>query len=697
MCRNPPSRYAPTEVCPVRDDRPCLVFGARQMRYSSELPADSPPPSSIIIENVTPSVDGGRHPVKREIGDTLVVSADIYKDGHDKIAALLKVRSAGVADWTEIEMAPLVNDRWQGEVELPQIGRWEYTIEAFPDLYATWLDELTKKVQAGIAVPLELIEGRLLVESVIPGAGADIPLLQSLVHDMEAARLDQSVLYSLFTSDVVVSLMRRHRSRAGAATLDQPLPLHVDRVKARYAAWYEVFPRSAGTVPGVSGTFDDVIQLLPYVQSMGFDVLYFPPIHPIGHTNRKGPNNTLVAGPTDPGSPYAIGNEHGGHDAIEPSLGTFGDFARLVAAAAEHGLEIALDFAINCSPDHPWVKAHPEWFHIRPDGSIKYSENPPKKYEDIYPINFNSSDWQGLWAELKRVFLFWIERGVKIFRVDNPHTKPTVFWGWVIDEVQRDHPDVIFLSEAFTRPKVMKGLAKAGFTQSYSYFTWRNYKEEIIEYFTELTQTDVADYMRANLFVNTPDILPFIIQTGGRPACKMRLVLAATLSSVYGLYSGYELCENSPVPGKEEYLNSEKYELKVWDWDRPGNIIEYVTLINRIRREHASLHEYDNLRFYPTDDANFVCYGKTTPEKDDGILVVVNLDPFQPHETLFHMNLADFGIEPGEQFMVTELITGQNFIWDGATHHVYLDPTWEPALIYAIKRAPDVDFVPVCG
>jgi starch synthase (maltosyl-transferring) len=480
--------------------------------------------------------------------------------------------------------------------------------------------------------------------------------------------------------------MARHRDRVGSARYEPELEVVVDRVKARCAAWYELFPRSAGATPGQSGTFDDVIARLPYIQSLGFDVLYFPPIHPIGRINRKGPNNTLHAGPNDPGVPYAIGNENGGHDAIEPSLGTVEDFARLVKAAAEHGLEIALDFAIQAAPDHPWAKEHPEWFFVRPDGTIKFAENPPKRYEDIYPVNFNSDDWQGLWDELKRILLIWIERGVKIFRVDNPHTKPTPFWEWLIAEIQRDHPDVIFLAEAFTRPKVMKSLAKAGFTQSYSYFTWRNYKEEIIEYFTELTQTEVRDYMRANLFPNTPDILPIVLQTGGRPAFQMRLILAATLSSVYGMYSGFELCEASFVPGKEEYLNSEKYDFKVWDWDRPGNIIADVARINRIRRDHPALHEYDNLRFYPCDDPNMLCYGKSTADGADNIVVVVNLDPHAPHETMFHLPIQDFGIGPDEPYEVDELITGDAFTWTGGSHHLYLDPTWNPALIYSIKR-----------
>lgn len=663
------------------------------MRSHLSLFEQTEAPSSVIIQNVRPRVDCGRYPAKREIGDHLRVTSDIFKEGHDKLAAVLKLRRRGEEAWQEFEMRFVDNDEWQGEALLTAIGRWEYTIEAFPDRFATWHDEMTKKVNAGLDVALELREGHLLLDDATARAGEDADHFALISRQLDATAGDQQRAIALLLSDEVVMLMRRHRSRRGGTCLETPLPLIVDRVKARFASWYEIFPRSSGTIPGQSATFDDVIARLPAIQRMGFDVLYFTPIHPIGTTNRKGKNNTLNPKLDDPGVPYAIGNEHGGHDAIEPSLGDVDDFKRLAETAATHGMEIALDLAIQASPDHPWPKEHPEWFHIRPDGSIRFAENPPKKYEDIYPVNFDSPAWQDLWLELKRVVLHWVGLGVRTFRVDNPHTKPTIFWEWLIDEVQREHPDVIFLSEAFTRPKVMKTLAKAGFAQSYTYFTWRNFKQEIIDYFTELTQTDVADYMRGNLFPNTHDILPYILQQGGRPAFKMRLVLASTLSSVYGIYSGYELCENTPVPGKEEYLNSEKYEFKVWDWDRPGNIVDYVTLLNRIRREHPALQEYDNLRFYAADDPNFLCYGKTTADYSDIILVVVNLDPFQPHQTLFHFPVQDFGLQPGEQFLVTELVTNQSFFWDRGTQHLYLDPTWEPALIYSLKRWSHVDFV----
>jgi len=654
------------------------------------------PPPTVTIQNVRPQVDCGRYAVKRELGDSLRVTADIFKEGHDKIAVILKLRRCGDEAWTESEMVFVDNDMWAGELALPELGCHEYTIMAYPDVFATWHDEMSKKVAAGLDVAIELEEGRQLFEQARANASQERDHFD-MIHLQLERLTDQNSISTLILGNDVSSLMVRHRPRVHASELQSPLPLQVDRVSARYASWYEMFPRSTGTTERESGTLHDVVRRLPDIQAMGFDVLYFTPIHPIGRTNRKGKNNSLNPQPNDPGVPYAIGNEHGGHDAIEPSLGTLDDFRTLVMEAEKYGMEIALDLAIQASPNHPWAAEHPEWFHIRPDGSIKFAENPPKKYEDIYPINFNSEDWQGLWNELKRVVLFWVDHGVKTFRVDNPHTKPFIFWEWLIGEVLRDHPDVIFLSEAFTRPKVMKTLAKVGFAQSYSYFTWRNFKQEIIDYFTELTQSDVVDYMRANLFPNTHDILPYILQQGARPAFKMRLALATTLSSVYGIYSGYELCENTPVPGKEEYLNSEKYEYKVWDWDRPGNIIEYVTHLNRIRREHPALQEYENLRFYFAEDPNCLCYGKATPDRSDIVLIVVNLDPFQTHETKFQFPVEEFGLQEGEQFLVTELITGQSFFWSSGLQHVRLDPNWEPAMIYSIKRWAHVDYVETCG
>ena len=656
---------------------------------STSKPTHVHAPSSVIIESVSPVIDCGRYPVKREVGDVLVVEADIFKDGHDKIAARLLYRTIADGNWHETEMKLFDNDRWRGSFGLMENTRYLFSIEAFPDRYATWKDEITKKIGAGFDISLELQEGRILFERVGAGAGDDAPQFAQLIEraDKEA---DQTLKTNAFLSPSAEDLMAKHRDRTGSIRYQPDLEVTVDRVKARYSAWYELFPRSSGTVPNRSGTFSDVIDRLPAIAAMGFDTVYFPPIHPIGRTNRKGPNNTLHPLPDSPGVPYAIGNETGGHDAIEPELGNVEDFARLVSASRDHGIEIALDLAINASPDHPWAHEHSDWFHIRPDGTIRFSENPPKKYEDIYPVNFESDDWQALWDEVKRIVLLWVERGVKTFRVDNPHTKPTVFWEWLISEVQRDHPDTIFLSEAFTRPKVMKSLAKSGFTQSYSYFTWRHTKAELTEYFTELTQTDVAEYMRANLFTNTHDILPTMLQTSGRPGFQLRLVLAATLSSVYGIYSGFELCEATPVPGREEYLNSEKYDYKVWDWDRPDNIIEDVTRINRIRGSHPALQEYDNLRFYPCDNPNMLCYGKRTSDNSDIIVVVANLDPHNAQETLFHLPLADFGMADDQPFEVDELIAGASFTWTGGTHHLSLEPAWNMALVYSIRQQNQV-------
>jgi starch synthase (maltosyl-transferring) len=439
-------------------------------------------------------------------------------------------------------------------------------------------------------------------------------------------------------------------------------------------------------VPGRGANFAECEARLREIQAMGFDVLYLAPIHPIGRTNRKGRNNALVAQPGDPGSPWAIGNEHGGHKAVDPDLGTLADFDRFVAAARRHGLEVALDFAIQCSPDHPYVAEHPEWFHRRPDGTIKYAENPPKKYQDVHHLDFSCETWRSLWEEMKGIVLHWVGHGVRIFRVDNPHTKPVPFWEWLIREVQEEHPDVIFLSEAFTRPKMMRALAKAGFTQSYTYFTWRNFKQELTDYFTELTRSEMREYFRGNLFTNTPDILPEILQKGGRPAFRMRLALAATLSSVYGIYSGFELCENAAVPGTEEYLNSEKYEHKVWDWDRPGHIKDYVARVNRIRRDHPALQAYHNLRFYESEDDNVLFYGKIGPDGSAAILVAVNLDPFARHESVLHVPLADLGLGPDETYEMHELITDTRRLWKGSANVIRLDPEVEPAAIFAVRR-----------
>jgi starch synthase (maltosyl-transferring) len=653
-------------------------------------------PSGVVIEAIWPEIDGGRYPVKREVGDTLEVWADIFKDGHGKLAAVVRYRRWHDDDWQEAEMSFYDNDRWRAAFLLVDNTRYVYQIEAFPDRFGTWRDELEKKVDAGLDVGLELREGRAIVAEALDRADESDRAILTDAIDLIDGDATQAAKVAGALAEPLEAAMRRNRSRAGAAR-SRELAVVVDRVNARFAAWYEFFPRSAGTVPGRSATFAEAAERLPAIVAMGFDTVYLPPIHPIGRTFRKGPNNTLGAGPNDPGVPYAIGNEAGGHDAIEPGLGTLADFRAFVERAGELGMDVALDFAVQASPDHPWVREHPAWFTLRPDGSIQYAENPPKKYQDIYPLDFASPDWRALWDELKRIVLFWIEQGVTTFRVDNPHTKPIAFWEWLIAEVQAEHPETIFLAEAFTRPKVMKALAKAGFTQSYTYFTWRNFKGEITDYFTELTQTDVKEYMRGNLFPNTPDILPTILQEGGRPAFRMRLALAATLSSVYGIYSGFELCENRGIPGREEYLDSEKYQHKVWDWDRPGNIIADVTAINRLRREHPALQEYDNLRFYPSDDDNVICYGKRTPDGTDNIVMVVNLDPFGAHETWIHLPLRDWGIPEHEPYRSTELFSGDTHLWTGPHIRLWIDPNIAPMQFYAIAPTQKIDYVEPFG
>jgi starch synthase (maltosyl-transferring) len=652
------------------------------------------PPSFIEIENVWPEIDGGESPIKREVGDTVTVHADIFREGHDLITAHLLYRRWREPDWKRKRMVKGDNDRWHASFPVTENTRYLYTISAYPDPYESWVHEVVAKHNAGLDISLEIREGKLLLESLVAADNGN-PAFQSMIERVNRT-VTNAAAYEILTSDQMRAFMREHLPFKEESLYAKELEVVVDRVRARYATWYEIFPRSAGRNPDKSGTFRDVINRLDDIAKMGFDILYFTPIHPIGQKNRKGRNNTLRAEEGDPGSPYAIGSEAGGHDAIHPELGTLEDFRLLVEEARQRDMEIALDLAIQASPDHPWAQEHPEWFYRRPDGSIKYAENPPKKYEDIYPMNFGTSEWEALWEELKRIVLFWVDQGVTTFRVDNPHTKPVTFWKWLIREVQTIHPEVVFLSEAFTRPKMMKALAKAGFTQSYTYFTWRNFKGEIIDYFTELTTPPESEYMRGNLFPNTHDILPVILQQGGRPAFKIRATLAATLSSVYGIYSGFELCEATPVPSKEEYLNSEKYEFKVLDWDRPGNIKPYIARLNEIRRAHAALQEYDNLRFYWSDDDHILCYAKVLPEEDDALLIVVNLDPFQPHETMIHFPPEELGVGNGDEHRATDLISNQTYLWTGGRQYVRLDPQQESAHIFAIRRWDSVDYEETC-
>ena len=651
---------------------------------------------TVWIANVWPELAGGRYPVKREVGDLFEVGADILREGHEALTAVLKYRTVKDTHWHEVRMAPAGNDRWIGRFPLEENTRYLYTIEAYPDAYRSWAEDLKKRLAASMEVTSELLEGAALLRRGLPrAAGADRKRLEARLADFEAAATP-AARSRILLDEETAELMDTYPDRSAATTYDGELEVVVDRPLVRFAAWYELFPRSQATDPGRHGTFQDCIRRLPDIAAMGFDVIYLPPIHPIGRSFRKGKNNSLTAGPQDPGSPWAIGNEQGGHKTIEPALGSLADFRSFVAAARQAGIQIALDYALQCSPDHPYVSEHPAWFNQRPDGTIKYAENPPKKYQDIYPLNFYCRDREALWEEMKSILLCWIEQGVRIFRVDNPHTKPIPFWAWLIAEIQAVYPDVIFLAEAFTRPKVMQALAKVGFTQSYTYFTWRNFKDELSAYFTELTQSEMAEYFRGNLFANTPDILPPILQQGGRPAFQMRLVLAATLSSVYGIYSGYELCENAAIAGTEEYLNAEKYEVKVRDWDGPGNIKAFIARLNAIRRENRALHEYRNLRFYDSDDDNVLFYGKRSHDGGNAILVAVNLDPFEAHQARVRLPLESLGIDPEERFQVHELLTDQRQLWKGPEQLIRLDPEQEPAAIYRVDRFPYTDYGTPC-
>ncbi len=632
--------------------------------------------SRVVIEGVSPEIDGGRFPAKASVGDHFAVEADIFSDGHDKIDAALLIRHDDETGWHETPMTLFDNDRWRGSAFVDSNARYRYTLIAWRDLFASWCHEVTKKHAAGVPIAVELVEGRTLVETALKesdrASDADKEAFRALLERLSEAK-EESERLGLLLSGATRDLMKRGGIRTNLTRYSRELELTVDRKRAAFSAWYEIFPRSMSDDPARHGTFDDVIAKLPYVRDLGFDVLYFPPIHPIGRAHRKGKNNTLTPAPDDPGSPYAIGSEEGGHDAIHAELGAFDDFARLIAAAKEHGLEIALDFAIQCSPDHPWIKAHPEWFDWRPDGTIKYAENPPKKYEDIVNVHFYRGAFPALWYALRDIVLFWCEKDVRIFRVDNPHTKPMPFWEWMIGEVQKTYPDAIFLAEAFTRPKVMKRLAKVGFTQSYSYFTWRNTKEELADYLSELTTEECRHFMRPNFFVNTPDINPPFLQTSGRAGFRARAVLAATLAGNYGVYSGFELCEATPIPGREEYLNSEKYEIKAWDWDRPGHIRPDIRLINRLRNEHPALQSFANVTFYNAWNDNILYYGKAAPEADDFLLFAVNLDPHNAQDASFEVPLWEFGLPDEASIEGRDLVTGANFVWHGKVQHMLLD------------------------
>jgi starch synthase (maltosyl-transferring) len=635
----------------------------------------------VIIERVEPEIDAGRFPIKRTIGERVVVEADIFCDGHDVLSAVVKVGD------TELPMKLLVNDRWRGEFRINEIGLHSYGVQAWIDRFATWRRDVEKKAAAGLDIASEIVTGAQMLEQ----AAARAPKVEARELQEAANRL---LTGTTAIEQRVSELMYRYAERSFPVRYERDLKVLVEPELARFGAWYEIFPRSVGT-------FRDCERVLPEIADMGFDILYLPPIHPIGKSFRKGPNNRLQAAPDDPGSPWAIGSQEGGHKSVHPELGTLEDFRHFVEEARKLNLHVALDIAFQCSPDHPYVREHKNWFKIRPDGSIQYAENPPKKYQDIYPINFESEDWQALWEELRSVFEFWIDQGVKVFRVDNPHTKSFRFWEWCIGSIKEKYPELIFLSEAFTRPKVMYYLAKLGFTQSYNYFPWRNHKRELVEYFTELTRTEVKEYFRANLWPNTPDILTEYLQFGGRPAFMTRLILAATLGASYGIYGpAFELCENKPrEPGSEEYLDSEKYQVRDWDLSKARNMRDLIKRLNAARRAHPALQSDHSLQFLDTDNEHIIAYSKFAPahssesentrsreHQQDVVVTVVNLDSRHVQRGWVRLPVDVWGIGPTDNVQFHDLLTDARFLWSGRKVYVELDPQFVPAHVLVLRR-----------
>jgi starch synthase (maltosyl-transferring) len=697
---------------PPRSRAPSRIASLDAQQQAAHDTRDGLAAGRVVIEHLEPAIDAGRFPIKRVTGETIDVFCDVFCDGHTRLAGVLAYRlmpstaddappgDAPDVPWAMVPLRAQGTDSWTASFTVDTPGKYQYTVEAWIDQFGSWLSELIAKADAGQDVSSELLEGAALVEAAVRISGS-VNGPEPSVPSVGAERTDHVRLLELADrlrgpapppTRVAVArdpelrrLMDARPDRTRATRYDRVLEVIVDPVRARTGAWYEMFPRSVTPDPRRSGTFREAESRLPDIQAMGFDVVYLPPIHPIGVTHRKGRNNALVAAPGDPGSPWAIGAAAGGHTSIEPGLGTLEDFDRFVAVAGRCELEVALDIAFQASPDHPWVREHPEWFKHRPDGSIKYAENPPKKYQDIYPFDFDSADWNNLWTALRDIFLFWLAHGVSIFRVDNPHTKSFRFWEWCIADIKRRHPEAIFLAEAFTRPKVMRYLARIGFSQSYTYFTWRNSASELREYFTELTATELQEYMRPNLFANTPDILHEYLQHGGRAAFEVRLVLAATLGASYGIYSGFELCEHVPVrPGSEEYLDSEKYEIKVRDWNQPGHLRELIACVNRIRREHPALQQNRTLRFLPTDNPSLLWFGKHAGA--DRVFVVANTDPHTMQHGWVELPIDELGIPPGATYVVEDLLDGAQYAWHGRWNYVRLDPGERVAHIFAVRH-----------
>ena len=632
----------------------------------------------VVIENVAPQIDGGKFAAKRVVGESVVVEADIFADGHDVLSAVVKFRHAKDSEWSETPMKPEVNDRWRGEFPVTEIGDSFFTVEAWVDHFNSWRADLRKKLDAGQNVSVDLLVGVEWIEAAAKRAdGPDAKRLAQAAKDLRA----KDAAPETALDEELAEWMSRYPDRANATVYERELRVSVDRERARFGAWYELFPRSFGGLRGV-------VEQLPRLKKMGFDVLYLPPVHPIGKSFRKGKNNAVKCEPGEPGSPWAIGSGEGGHKAIHPELGTLDDLKNLVARAKEFQMEIALDIAFQCAPDHPYVREHPQWFRKRPDGTIQYAENPPKKYQDIVPFNFECDDWQNLWRELKSIFEFWVEQGVNIFRVDNPHTKTFGFWEWCIGELKAKNPELIFLAEAFTRPKVMYRLAKLGFTQSYNYFPWRNTKDELESYLTEITRSPVAEFLRPNLWPNTPDILTQFLQTDGRAAFAIRFVLAATLGASYGIYGpAFEFCENAPrEPGSEEYLNSEKYEIKRWDLNQPDSLEQLIARVNQIRRDNPALQSDRNLKFHRTDNPDLIAFTKSTDGKSNTILVIVNLSPHYRHSGWLELPLEKFVLDPNRAYQMHDLLTDARFLWKGRHNYVEINPEKSPAHIFQLRR-----------
>lgn len=651
----------------------------------------------VVIEGVKPEINGGLFAIKRIVNEPVKVEADIFSDGHEEIAAILMYRNSKDQEWREVPMSFLLNDRWTATFIPLEVGEYLYTLQAWVDHFKTWQKDIRKKIDAGQDVSVDLRIGADFLKRAAERAPSKESAQLKKWAEILNTDDDQAGSRIVALNPEVGETASRYPDKNLSTFYHKELMVHVDRKKAKFSTWYEIFPRSFGKTSGKYGTFKDCEKLLPRIAEMGFDVLYFPPIHPIGQKNRKGKNNSTISKPGDPGSPWAIGSAEGGHKSVHPELGPIADFKRFTKKAIENHIEIALDLAFQCSPDHPYVKEHPEWFKWRPDGTVQYAENPPKKYQDVLPVNFETENWQELWEELKSVVFFWIEQGVRIFRIDNPHTKPFAFWEWLIIEVRKEYPDIIFLSEAFTRPKVMYRLAKVGFSQSYTYFTWRNTKWEFMDYMNELTRTEVKEVFRPNFWPNTPDILPEHLQFGNRNTFIIRLMLAATLSSNYGMYApAFELMENRAVDGKEEYLNSEKYEIKNWNLNSPDSLQKIITTINRIRHENTALQDTNNIDFLNIDNEHLLGFIKTDEELSNIILVVINMDSYSHQAGRFALPLDKLEIPQRESFLAHELISDTRLFWQGKNHSIMIDPDKMPAKIFRlyrrIRREKDFDY-----